>query len=205
MLMGGPASGKSTIGNAYPANQFVHLDSDALKEHIPEYRVAVKWRAKNAAKMAHEESIHIMQQLREKTIAAKKNLVMDGSGRHLDSYLRMINDLKKAGYHVKVVMADNDEKIALDRAKKRGGESGRWVPEHVFSDSYNAVPKHFQHIANAADEFELWDTRGDHDAQLKWEKSDGQEKVHDQGFVDKFKHEHTRPVHVLLPKAGGSK
>lgn len=190
MLMGGPASGKSTLGSAYPDDQFVHLDADALKEHIPEYRVAVKWRARNAARMAHEESIHLMQQLREKTIASGKNLVMDGSGRHLESYLRMIRDLHQAGYHVKLVMAHNDKDIALARAKARGRATGRWIPDHIFDDTYDSVPKNFKPIANAADDFEVWDTRQDHKASLVWEKTSGKEVVHDADFVKDFQKKH---------------
>lgn len=192
MLMGGPASGKSTIGSAYPDDQFVHLDADALKEHLPEYRVATKWRAKNAAKMTHEESIHLMQQLREKTITAKKNLVMDGSGRHLHSYLNMIKKLKDAGYHVKVVMADIDPDTAMKRAKQRGQVSGRWVPQHVFDASYKAIPHNFQEIAHAGDDFELWDTRAHGSPQLKWEKTNGEEKIHDPAFVDQFQKKYGR-------------
>jgi len=192
MLMGGPASGKSTIGGAYPDDQFVHLDSDALKEHIPEYKVATKWRAKNAAKMTHEESIHMMQQLREKTIGARKNLVMDGTGRHVTSYLTMITKLKAAGYHVKVVMADIDKELALKRAKLRAQVGGRRVPPHVFDAAYSAVPQNFMEIANAGHEFELWDTRPEGAPQLKWEKTDGEEKIHDPVFVEQFQKKHVR-------------
>ena len=186
MLMGGPASGKSTIGGAYPDSQFVHLDADAMKEHIPEYKIAMKWRARNAAKMAHEESVHLMQQLREKTIAAKKNLVMDGSGRHVSSYLTMMQRLKDAGYHVKVVMADLDQPTAMKRAKLRGKTSGRLVPPDIFDAAYHAVPRNFQPIADAGDEFELWDTRPNGAPELRWEKTAGQEKIHDPEFVKDF-------------------
>jgi predicted ABC-type ATPase len=190
MLMGGPASGKSTIGSAYPHGQFVHLDADALKEHLPEYKVAVKWRAKNAAKMTHAESIHLMQQLRTKTIAAKKNLVMDGTGRHLHSYLSMIEKLKAAGYHVKVVLADIDKDLAFKRAKLRAKVKGRSVPSHIFDAAYSSVPKNFSEIANAGDEFEVWDTRPDGASVLKWEKTNGVEKAHDSVFVKKFRSKH---------------
>lgn len=190
MLMGGPASGKSTISSAYPDKQFVRLDVDALKEHIPEYRAAIKWRAKNAAEMVHEESVHLMQQLRERTIAARKNLIMDGTGRHLDSYLNMIKKLKDAGYHVKVVMADVDQKTAEKRAKARGHAKGRWIPPNVFDAAYRAVPRNFETIANAADDFELWDTRPEGAPSLKWERTGKTEKVHDSAFVKEFKMSH---------------
>lgn len=200
MLMGGPASGKSTIGSAYPDDQFVHLDADALKGHLPEYRVATKWRAKNAAKMTHEESIHLMQQLREKTIKARKNLVMDGSGRHLSSYLNMIKKLKDAGYHVKVVMADIDPETAMKRAKQRGQVSGRWVPQHVFDASYQAIPHNFAEIAHAGDDFELWDTRPEGSPQLKWEKTNGEETAHDPVFVQQFHQKYGRPPHKTVKR-----
>jgi predicted ABC-type ATPase len=192
MLMGGPASGKSTIGGAYPDTQFIHLDADALKEHLPEYKVATKWRAKNAAKMTHEESIHLMQQLREKTISARKNLVMDGTGRHVTSYLNMITKLKTAGYHVKVVLADIDQDLARKRAKIRAQSGGRWVPPHVFDAAYAAVPKNFAEIASAAHEFELWDTRPEGEPQLKWEKTGGEEHIHDPVFVERFQKQYVR-------------
>jgi predicted kinase len=191
MLMGGPASGKSTIGGAYPDTQFVHLDADALKHHIPEYKLALKWRARDAAEMSHEESIHLMQQLREKTIAAKKNLVMDGTGRHLGSYLSMISKLKSSGYHVKVVMADLDPETAQKRAKVRKATDGRWVPPTVFDAAYRDVPRNFQAIAAAGDDFELWNTRPNGAPELKWEKTAGKEHVHDANFVQQFKQQHS--------------
>jgi predicted ABC-type ATPase len=191
MLMGGPASGKSSIARGLPANKFVRLDADAVKEYIPEYKVAVKWRAKDAAEMVHDESIHLMQEIRAKAIHDRKNLVMDGTGRHVDSYIRMISDLKKAGYHVKLVMTHLDKDIAKERAKVRASQTGRKVPDHVVDAAYHDVPRNFQPIAMFADDFEVWDTKGEQ-PKLVWSRNEGKETIHDQHFVDNF-HAKYRP------------
>lgn len=54
MMMGGPASGKSTMVRSYAnLDGFVVTDADDVKAMLPEYRVAVKSKARNAANMAH--------------------------------------------------------------------------------------------------------------------------------------------------------
>ena len=205
LMMGGPASGKTGIATAFPSSKFVHLDSDQMKESIPEYKEAIKSGSKNAASMVHKESVHMYQQLRAKALESRKNMVMAGTGQHLDSYMGQIDKLRQKGYHVKVILADTDREIALKRAKTRGELTGRHVPEHIFDQAYYAVPRNFQHIANAADEFEVWDTRKEGSApELKWEKTKGKEVAHDPKFVEDFKKKYGVSKELLLPSAGPS-
>lgn len=157
--MGGPASGKSSaINQLIKQGDFVKADPDEIKEQIPQYALAVDKCAKNAAFMAHEESATVADRIARRAVKERKNLIIDGTGKNLPHYLRTIRALRRAGYHVTVIGADVPVSVALKRAKKRGEETGRFVPSSVIRNIYQQVPCNIRPIAEAADEFVLFDT-----------------------------------------------
>jgi predicted ABC-type ATPase len=191
VMMGGPASGKSSIASGIPKEHFVNCNSDDVKELIPEYQEAVKKSAKNAARMAHEESNYVMQQVRNQALKDRKNILMDGTGKEADKYLAFIQTLKKNGYHVHVMMPDLDKDEAKKRATARAEVTGRWVPEEIIDKAYDAIPQNFEPIARAGDDFSLYDANG-RPPRLVWSKVGDKETVHDHGYVERFKSRHAR-------------
>jgi predicted ABC-type ATPase len=185
VTMGGPASGKSTIIGVASKNNFVTCDVDAVKEFIPEYQLAVQNRARDAAFLAHHEARDVMQQIRDRAIEDHKNVVLDGTGQHLASYVDMIRRLKKKGYHVKLVMTDVDPETGWNRQHERAEQTGRAIDKVVFDRIYQVVPHNFQPLTQEVSDFEVWNTRGE-TPKMVWEKQNGDEIIHDPAFVQDF-------------------
>lgn len=191
MMMGGPASGKSSMVRALGIDEskFVVADADAIKERIPEYRVGVRSRARKAAAMAHEESSFLVKQVRAEAIASRKNLVIDGTGAKAKSYLDVIPELRKQGYKIQLLMADCDVDVAVPRAIERAEKVGRFVPENFIRDAYPNIPNSFKSVSPLVDEFHVFDTANAKPNEMPrplYSKKDGQTVEHDSGWVRKF-------------------
>ena len=180
LMMGGPASGKSSMVKALgiKTDDFVVADADAVKENLPEYKKAVAHRARNAAAMAHEESSHLVKKIRQQAIDDNKNVVVDGTGANLDSYVKQLKALKDKGYHTHLMMADCDAETALPRAHDRAEKTGRYVPDHFITGAYPHIPKNFMQLKDQVDSFHVFDTK-QKPAKLVWSKENGKETIHD--------------------------
>jgi predicted ABC-type ATPase len=146
VLGGGSASGKSTGFNAMYAKQFrdevVRIDSDLLKEEIPEYGELKKRDPENAARLVHEESSHLAKQLAAIASAKKIDMIYDstGSGGGIQG---MAKTLSHEGYNVHVVYFDIPIPEARRRAEKRAERTGRHIPEEVIQNSHRGSAKNF--------------------------------------------------------------
>ncbi len=191
MMMGGPASGKSTMVKSAglgSMEDFVVADADAVKNMIPEYRVGVNNRLKQAASMAHEESSYLVKQIREEAINARKNLVIDGTGSKTASYEKNIKKLRDQGYEIRLMMADTPMDVALDRAKNRARKTGRYVPDDVLKNAYAGIPSGFQKIAEMVDSAAIYDTnvKLGEPSRLVYTKTNASETIHDSEHYSKF-------------------
>lgn len=193
LMMGGPASGKSSMARGIDKSRFVSVDSDAIKAELPEYKSAVDEdgsrgaSAKNAALMAHEESSYLAKKIRDGAIEGRKNLLFDGTGANAEGYSRMVDRLHKSGYRVTVLAADlpnTDE--AVSRAAGRATKTGRWLDaDKVIRPTYAKIPASFLKVAAKADRAQLFDTSGE--PRLSWEHDGGRETVHDAKSWGSFK------------------
>jgi predicted ABC-type ATPase len=192
LMMGAPASGKSSMTRGMDLGDFVRVDADGVKEQIPEYHAAInhpEGSARNAAAMVHEESSHLAKKVRDHAIESRKNLLFDGIGNNAANYKKMIADLKSKGYHVTVMMSDLDSETGMARAKARAEKTGRWVPESFIREAYERIPKNFETIAADADNFQLFDNR-ENSPRKVWSKTDGKEIQHDPEFIKRFRAQH---------------
>ena len=158
MMMGGPASGKSTALKVLDTTGYTAIDSDAIKGELPEYQKAVRAGAKNAAAMAHEESAHLADEALRKTVARGCNVILDGTGKNAEKYSRIMSMFHAHGYTVRLVYVHVDPALALPRAIKRADKSGRYVPEYVIEAAYASIPYNFGQLANRADSWTMFDT-----------------------------------------------
>jgi predicted ABC-type ATPase len=179
VMMGGPASGKTTAAKklGLDLNKYVNINPDDVKEHLPEYNEAIKGSARNAAFMAHRESSEVATRVHKEALAANKNLLVDGTGKNADKYSKLVKALKKAGYHVRLVMADIDKGEAYKRMVGRAEKSGRYVPDDVFNAAHDKIPKNFHAIADHADEASLLNNSGT-GPEMVWSHKGGKETVH---------------------------
>jgi predicted ABC-type ATPase len=185
MTMGIPASGKSQLVRGVKTDQFVKVDADAIKEMIPEYQDKVKKGDRNAANYVHDESGTLASRLRDMAREQRKNVVYDGTGKYVGSYLHRIEQFQKDGYHVQVLMPHLSAETAIERADQRGKEGGRWVSSDIIRSNAHAVPYNFEELARAADSAMLFDTEGDK-PRLVWAKHRKGETNYDDKFMKGF-------------------
>ena len=203
VMMGAPASGKSSISSGLPRELFVAVDPDECKQGIPEYRQAVgldaqpisyspggghphPQSARDAAFMAHLESSAMAKAIQKRAMEQRKNILLDGTGANADSMIAKIKKLQAAGYHVKLMMPDLDaaegERRSVDRAEK----CGRFVPlEDVLRPGYANIPGNFELLARYADDAALFDTRRP-GAPCVWSRENGVPTIHDQKFMEEY-------------------
>ena len=205
VLMGGPASGKTTMVRRMFGEKFENMVSvapDDIKEKMPEYQEALEFKvndkvvsAKDASTMVHEESSDMASAVYKRALDQGLDMVIDGTGAKGVRHRDRIKALQEAGYHVHLMMPDVDSALATQRSDDRAEETGRWVPTgppppgtpNLVQKIYNLVPQNFEPLARLADEFALFDTTT-FPPKVKWAGGRGQEDtVHDSGFLERFK------------------
>ena len=168
LMMGGGASGKSTLVRKQFEEKgllgnFVQINSDDVKEQLPEYDIATKDpnnTAKDAAAMVHEESSDIAKEMAARAFGnpqAKYNFVFDGTGANARKYGEMIDKLKERGYHVHLMYADvENPDDAWRRSSSRADKTGRWVPEEMLRHAHASIPQNFEELAGKVDSYGMY-------------------------------------------------
>lgn len=165
---GGTASGKSTMvrGAINPAleraqKKAVRIDSDEIKEAMPDYHQAKKDNVKTAAARVHEESSDIAKKILSKAIDNKQNLIFDGTMSNPQKYVKMVDRLKNAGYEVQAHVADVSIGEAMKRSNARALKTGREVPKEILVGTHQGVPHTVRAIRDKVDKLSVYDTTGD--------------------------------------------
>ena len=144
VIAGGPASGKSSIVSklALPPRA-VHIDADAIKEQLPEYRELVKLGDEQAAYVVHEESADIARAVFEDAIARNRHLILDAVGdSEPGKFAGKLQRLVDAGYAVHVVYVD----VSVEEEDPRATARQRVVPEAVIRMLHREVAARFPEV-----------------------------------------------------------
>lgn len=149
LLGGGSGAGKSTIVDKFMFNyesasakdDFVYIDSDQIKLHIPEYH---EYKGNDdvvlAAFYVHEESSDIVTQLIEICVQQKYSFIYDGTMSWKPYYDQLIALLEQHHYFIQGAFVDIEEEIAVQRMYARGLDTGRFVPEDIVRESNRKAP-----------------------------------------------------------------
>ena len=166
---------------------YVHIDADAVKDMLPEYRMwtSPKGCRQDAAALVHEESSLIAKEIRNRAVKMRTNFLFDGTGKNADAYIDMVRTLQQLGYAVLVIMADLDVETAVKRAKLRATQTCLYVPESFLREAYKVIPKNFHRIAAEADEARLYSNRTDTPT-LVWQQTGGTARVIDAAMWRRF-------------------
>lgn len=201
VMMGGTASGKSTLAKNFLGDkfdQFVNVNPDDVKDHLPEYQKGVAASAKDAAFSSHEESADVSERVLKEGVANGLNVLVDGTGKNAEKHIKRVQDLQAKGYQVHLLMPDVDTEEAIRRSNARAEKRGRYVPTgepppghpDIVRPMYQVIPKNFETVARNADGFTLYDTRQGFPRPV-WSGGKGQQdQVHDPQFVAWFKQQH---------------
>ena len=135
MMGGGPASGKSTMlkskgmSHVPSKTSAVHIDPDAIKAQLPEYKAMRTAADRRAAVFAHEESSMLAKRITSEASKNSQHIVIDATGDN--SYAKLsgkVQSLRSAGYRVEAYYASNDIGLAQKLAQARGKKTGRFIP-----------------------------------------------------------------------------
>jgi hypothetical protein len=80
----------------------------------------------------------------------------------------------------------DDVNKVVSRAKQRGEESGRWVPEEFIRDNHEPIMKNFDLLAKKADSAFLFNNNGDK-PKLAWARYGDWEEDSDPEFTKTFR------------------
>ena len=164
LLGGGTAAGKSTVtktGMVALPNACAIVDSDAIKDSIPEYQSMLKHNDVRGAGYAHEESSSLAKRALREAFAEKQNIVLDGTGdSELKSVESKVTQARLAGFKVKAEYCTCPVETAIARSAERAAKTGRCVPDVVIKKIHASVSRIFPQAVSAGlfDEARLWDT-----------------------------------------------
>jgi len=128
ILGGRGGSGKSQFeGEVYDKDKFLVLNSDLIKEMLPEYK---GWNANEV----HNESSYILDQAITKARTLGLNIVWDTTMSYLEGTLSFIEQFKKAGYNTEAHYMYLPRQKSAQRAIGRflDPNDGRYVPLNVL-------------------------------------------------------------------------
>lgn len=144
ILIGLPASGKSTVSNAIADNYGAFIvDSDYAKRKFPEYKESY------GAALVHEESSVVTfgrsdyydeHNVLEYCISEGINIVIPKIGHNHEAIQRLRDFLIKYGYSVHLVLIKADRFCSVRRALKRFEKTNRYVPVGLIFDGYSNDP-----------------------------------------------------------------
>jgi len=162
ILMGGsPASGKSTFLRKYAPyllkDEILRIDADEVRSMLPEYE---GW---NASQTHLETKDIVNTLLSDRTIGlpCETDIIYDGTMNSNKSYLPLIKVLRKLGYKIFIVYIDKVPKdVIVDRALKRYGKSGRFVPLEVIDDFFDKGKDALNEIKKKVDGYMIVDGSG---------------------------------------------
>ena len=153
LIVGQPASGKSTFADSLIAEQGALLvDSDEAKKRLPEFSNGLLSIA------VHSESSNIADNVLARAIENGDNIVMPIVGKTYDNLKERVDKFKEAGYTVKLIYIDLPLPKAIERVKKRFKETGRLIhPAYLQSvglkpkQNYDKLKK-----TKGVDSYEAW-------------------------------------------------
>ncbi|MDB2405831.1 zeta toxin family protein [Alphaproteobacteria bacterium] len=141
ILVGPPASGKSTIANELATSKgFAIADSDEIKKSLPEYEGGI------GAAAVHEESSDLVSGLYELMMSRGTNIMIPKVGDKSKSIVQLIDKLKEKGYKVNLVNMDVAPEEAYSRMIGRFVNTGRIIPIGYFDSIRDNPTKVFEKL-----------------------------------------------------------
>jgi len=141
ILLGQPASGKSSIANPIARKMRALIaDSDEAKKILPEYQGGI------GANAVHKESAFINDVILQTAVKNGDNIVIPQTGGKLETIENNIKLLVDAGYDVTLGNVDVTFPNAMNRMIRRFISTGRLIPLEVMKEIGNLPKKHYNQI-----------------------------------------------------------
>jgi predicted ABC-type ATPase len=153
IFFGGPSgSGKSQLKKFVKnIDDYTYVNNDDIKEMLPEY-------TGTNASFLHNEARDVVDDLENKAIGIKGNIIIDGTMKSKVKGEALFNKYKEAGYKIVQLSTNLPLENTLERAVNRCKETGRYVPlEMIIKTAEQANINQFELLA-MADEGAIFDS-----------------------------------------------
>jgi predicted ABC-type ATPase len=178
LLIGIPGAGKTTILSHLDStgqlklSDFVNFDVDDVIALLPEYYHAMLNLGLGNAheskipgphtryQMCRDEAKFILKKNLFSAMMCRKNIILHGSGKSLNEYVGIIDQVKAAGFDTHVVCLDIPTEVAYERVEKRSNGYGRNVPRSLIDFSCSLITRNFKRLASRVPNAHLFDTDG---------------------------------------------
>jgi predicted kinase len=129
--------------NLFPMLAFVGVDPDVVRRYLPEYEGYVQRSKADAGEFTRKESGFIVEILTEAALREGKNVLVDGSLRDHEWYTLYIARLRASypNLRIAILHISAPPEVVYARARRRGDETGRYVPETLLQETLESVPR----------------------------------------------------------------
>lgn len=161
---GGPSTGKTTAlksGVTGIPSDVLRIDTDEIKEFLPEYREWVEWGIGSAAHLTQDESKHVSQLVSQALIDHGGDFVYDTTGDgNYKGFRERLEALRANGHRIVGHYMTNDLELALRLNEERFKATGRKVPESNVTYIHQQVSRNIPQALRDGlfDELYLYDT-----------------------------------------------
>jgi len=148
--------------DVFPMLAFVGVDPDVVRRYLPEYNDYVVTNPGEAGELTRKESGYIVEILTEAALREGKNVLVDGSLRDHEWYAGYIGRLRASypNLRIAILHVTAPSTVVLDRARRRGDETGRYVPESLLRETLESVPKSVKILSPLVDYVAEFDNDG---------------------------------------------
>ncbi len=152
-------SGKSYVvnqlvsGGVLDPTHFTDIDPDKIRKSIPEYLDLLKASPEQASSLVQYETGHIQEQVLNKALNARVNIVLQGTLRSEAFNQKLFEDIRKnyPEYRIGIVWVHADPQVAAKRAASGPYRDGRVVPAVLQQQAVKDVPEVVSTLAPLSD------------------------------------------------------
>lgn len=141
-MIGGPASGKSTVKSLYlksinrNEDEFAIIDPDFVLVNLPAFK---HLEASVAADACYSTAAQINDYNLEYALENNFNIIFDGTGRNFEWTSGLMQRMREKQYTIHVCIVTLDVTTAIQRSDERARRTGRTVPTDVIKSIHTAV------------------------------------------------------------------
>ena len=194
LLIGIPGAGKNTllccdwVSKYIDVTKFVNFDVDECLALLPEFYHAMLNISLGNNTNSHQENVpdanrryaicqeeaqFIVRKNVQQGIMDRKNIVLHGSGKSVDTYAHILQTATSSGYTAHVVCVDLPLHVAHERVLTRSqGGYGRMVPMDVVNAASFKIVKTFRRLVHYVNYAHLFDSEI-YPPKLIWSKQKG--------------------------------
>eukprot|EP00927_Polykrikos_kofoidii_P055448 TRINITY_DN4969_c0_g1_i3.p1 TRINITY_DN4969_c0_g1~~TRINITY_DN4969_c0_g1_i3.p1 ORF type:complete len:639 (+),score=56.05 TRINITY_DN4969_c0_g1_i3:232-1917(+) len=136
-----------------PLEKLVHIDPDHYKQMMPEWEGYKSRDAGQAGTMCHKESGFLQELATEVALMNRQNVWVDGSLQDYEWYTRVFQDIRRRYpmYRIALLYVYASTPVVLERAEKRGQQTGRYVPRDTLLKSIQCTTKSVEVLSPLTD------------------------------------------------------